>query len=384
MSLQNNNQKQKLYQNLLPTGDEAPPAYNPHAASAPELSAIANINYNQQQIIKKQPYCKQHKKCIIICLLIMLLGGITYPILQFVDLFANQRQDDTNTSICIWNSTDSSLVNGLYSSYNKISQSGYPMYSMDMEEGCNVGDKLYLFNSIASAWTISSAEDNISSIEIRGVCALNTENLTKCVGKWMIPVGQLQKEVSAAVAKKCPQITCSRLDMIYDQYLPQERCSGPLLHNQNSKLPNLYQKGISNVYLYFNTHLFRWICGDINIITQQCINVSLDTDGIYGYAMKQSWFNANSLLDNDKMTMEWSNTYNLSISCSSPTASPTKSPSKSPSKSPTKSPTPSPTNSPTKSPTPSPTKSPIQDNECFASDSYVFTYPDMLENRWMI
>eukprot|EP01084_Bolivina_argentea_P081562 147679_1 len=235
--------------------------------------------------------------------------------------------------------------------------------------------------------------NNPNVTSVKGICASNTaENLTECRSLWHIPPNIPQKNVTVTVAQQCPEILCPQLSLYYNQFLPNEPCIGIFKRQET----NLYQSQTDkNLYLYFNPSLFRWVCGDIDIMfLYTCDSLSM----FKGYAIEQSWYKATSLMHNDDyINISWSNQYNLTMKCSNtftrtptkatisptklptfeptfnPTANPTQ-PTKSPSISPTKFPTKTPT-APTKSPT-NRTTAPVDGGGCIASNSFVFTYPN--------
>ena len=148
----------------------------------------------------------------------------------------------------------------------------------------------------------------------------------------------------------CPVVKCQGLQISYDEFLYNESCVGTF---QNKISDNVYQKGSSDIYLFFNPSLFRWTCG-----TKHDIDGCIALNKLKGYATHQSWYNADKslVLDGQTIDMAWSNGHKATIQCintAKPTASPTKSPSHHPT-SPTRSPT-SPTHAPT-----SPTKAPTE------------------------
>eukprot|EP01084_Bolivina_argentea_P195679 335627_1 len=350
----------------------------------PSAPSYSELNFNLEPFVQpgllqiQNKTNKRKKITIIVCSVIICI----FCIATVLGILANMgilsaRRNNPQSNVCVWNAINESYLNGLYLPTGKTSQSNHPIYSLQIDSSCNTANTMYLFNSIDQIWSISSLEDNTSSIQyIKAICASNVAHtLDECVSLWQMPPGSPQKDVTVSTASKCPETKCTELIMSYDVFLPNEPCVGTF--QKDKQLPNLYQKGNSNIYLYFNPSLFRWICGDINMIKQQCIELNK----LLGYDIIQSWYNINSFTNGDKTMIQWSNAYNATLSCVSPnTHKPTRSPSMYPTLNPSSSPTTvskPPTNTPTMSPTNAPTNSPTAEDEgCFASDSYVLTYPN--------
>eukprot|EP01084_Bolivina_argentea_P155521 271013_1 len=214
------------------------------------------------------------------------------------------------SQVCVWYATESSFVNGLYAPDGK-SAADVPAYSLQIADTCDKKEAtLYLYTSLTGHWTISSVKDATDSESQKGEC-ISTSATTpnECDTKWQIPYGVYQPSVKSDSALKCPHVSCDGLILQYDVNTQNETCIG----NFNKHIQaNVYQKGSSNIYLYFNPSLFRWVCGDQTGIPNQCMPLS----SFIGYASIQSWYNSDKLNSAGKsINLLWNNGHTATIEC---------------------------------------------------------------------
>eukprot|EP01083_Nonionella_stella_P277199 942361_1 len=212
--------------------------------------------------------------------------------------------------ICLWNAYESAYVNGLYKKGGN-SQSGNPSYSISIASDCiqQQGGQLFIYKQIlTNRWTISAAFDSTNPLYMEGNCSLQQADTTllECSKNWQIPAGTAQASVTSTTASSCPQVKCDALQLSFPVDVT-DGCIGNFQIKESN--PNVYQKGTSGIYLYFNPSIFKWVCGYDGKTPNKCHSSYISQ------AEAPGW-NADTLNSNGKtINVPWNNDMSATITC---------------------------------------------------------------------
>eukprot|EP01084_Bolivina_argentea_P174558 302355_1 len=235
----------------------------------------------------------------------------------------------SQSDVCIWNRAETSTthINGLYA-FN--SNNGGASYYEKIDTECADNTVfLYLANN---TWHIGETLE--STTDYIAICNdTYVEHPTDCGSNWaFVPSGALDLSIQV-YDNECPNLEeCAEIFLTYSSINGCDECCGSYAYSSNNT-DNVYvQKSIhlnSNIFLYFSSSDFRWMCSALSDDIKtggKCQNLTTSSS-VISHQLEPGWSSMEVL---QWRQISWSSASNQTAYIQCRSAAPTATPSASP------------------------------------------------------